>query len=357
MKKARVLAFLVVSTLVAASAFGEAITGPGDFIIAIDEDGIVSNSRYPGGEAPANILDGDANTKYLNFGGGGSGFIVTPQAPVSVVSFTLTTANDAPSRDPSTWELYGTNDPVTSADNTAGTEEDWTLIAAGDVNLPEERLTVGAAVTFENTVVYSSFKMVFPNTSGSTLMQVADVAFYILPDALGPNVLAPGDAIIAIQQNWQSRYPGAEAPANVLDSDPNTKYLNFGETFSGFIVTPAVGPSILDTFQITTANDSPERDPVVWMVYGTNDEIVTLDNEDGRTENWTLICGGTLALPEERLTPGPVYIIANQAEPYTSYKTVFETVKDAGAANSMQIADIRFDGVLVPPEPPAEPQP
>ena len=118
---------------------------------------------------------------------------------------------------------------------------------------------------------------------------------------MGMNVLLPTDKIIAIEMGWQSSYPANEAPAKCIDGDPNTKYLNFGEENSGIIVTPAIGASMLDSFQITTANDSPERDPVVWMVYGTNDAIVTLDNGDGTTENWTLICGGTLALPAERL--------------------------------------------------------
>jgi hypothetical protein len=86
------------------------------------------------------------------------------------------------------------------------------------------------------------------------------------------------------------------------------------------------------------------------MVYGTNDAILTPNNGDGLAENWTLICGGTLALPAERLTVGPMYVIANQAEAYTSYKMIFETVKDAAKANSMQIAEVQFYGApFVPP--------
>lgn len=352
-----VLISLVALVLMAGPAFGDAILGPNDLVIAVDSDGIVSASSYPAAEGPVNILDGNPATKYLNRGGGGSGFIVTPAAPIMVQSFTLTTANDSVTRDPATWELYGTNDPITSADNTAGIAEKWTLIASGDAALPETRLTVGPVVSFESLVVYSSFKMVFPKTKGSGTMQVADVAFYPMPDAQGMNVLLPTDKIIAIEMGWQSSYPAAEAPAKCIDGDPNTKYLNFGEERSGIIVTPALGASMLDSFQITTANDSPERDPVVWMIYGTNDAIVTLDNGDGLTENWTLICGGTLALPAERLTVGPVYTIANQAEAYTSYKVLFQTVKDAAKANSMQIAEIQLYGTAVVLEPPVEQPP
>jgi len=357
MRRERVLFFLAAVALLVGPAFGDAILGPNDVIIAVDAEGIVASGSYPAAESPNKILDGDPATKYLNRGGGGSGFIVTPVAPIMVQSFTITTANDAADRDPAVWELYGTNDAITSADNSAGIAENWTLIAQGTLELPAERKVVGPVVSFESWDVYASFKMVFPKTNGGSLFQIADVAFYALPDAQGTPVLTPADPIIAIELGWQSRYPINEAPKFCIDGDPNTKYLNFGKVNSGIIVTPTIGSSLLDSFQITTANDSPERDPVVWMVYGTNDEIVTVDNGDGKTENWTLICGGTLALPVERLTAGAVYVIANQAEPYTSYKVLFPTLKDAAAANSMQIADIQLYGMAVVPEPEPEPEP
>ncbi len=350
MRCERILVSLTVLALMVGPAFADAILGPNDVILAIDADGIVTSSSYPANENPVNILDGNPATKYLNRGGAGSGFIVTPSAPIMIQSFVITTANDSVNRDPTSWELYGTNDAVVSADNSTGMAEKWTLIASGALELPVERLTVGPVVSFMSFDVYKSFKMVFPTNKGDSLFQIADIAMFMLPDAMGANVLLPTDPIKAIEMGWQSRYPANEAPAKCIDGNPATKYLNFGETKSGFIVTPALGASILDSFQITTANDAVERDPVVWMVYGTNDAIVTPDNGDGLAENWTLICGGTMALPAERLTAGPVYVIANQAEAYTSYKMVFETVKNATAANSMQIAEVQFYGApYVPP--------
>ena len=91
----RVLISLAALFLLAGPVFGDAILGPNDVILAVDADGIVSASSYPAAEAPANILDGNPATKYLNRGGSGSGFIVTPAAPIMVQSFTITTANDA----------------------------------------------------------------------------------------------------------------------------------------------------------------------------------------------------------------------------------------------------------------------
>ncbi|UCG56564.1 MAG: PEP-CTERM sorting domain-containing protein [Phycisphaerales bacterium] len=352
----RVLSVVAVLAAMTAPVFGASIPilAPGDFIIGVDADGMVSNSSYPGGEAPPNALDRDSGTKYLNFGGPGSGFIVTPSDISLVSSFVLTTANDAEGRDPATWELYGTDDAISSVDNSTGLAENWTLIDSGTVALPSDRFAVGPVVPVDNMAPYSSYRMVFPELKGASLMQVADVGFYPLPDGSGPDQLSPSDPILAIHAGWDSRSPAAgptglsEGPASAIDGTTDWKYLNFGEVNSGFIVTPSIGPSTLDSFEITTANDAVERDPVIWMLFGTNDPITSANNSDGAEENWTLISGGTMALPDERNTLGPRYVIANQSEAYTSYKMLFESVKDAGAANSMQIGEVQFYGI---PEP------
>lgn len=355
MKRGRVLVCLAVLGLISAPVFGIPILKPGDFIIAVDTDGMKSNSSYPGGEAPANVLDGNPATKYLNFGGAGSGFIVTPSLGATLVqSFTLTTANDAEGRDPATWTLYGTNDAIASANNSTGLAESWTLIDSGAVALPSTRLTLGPVVPVANMNLYNSYKMVYPTTKSASIMQVADAAFYPLPDGSGPNLLAPGDSILAIHANWDSRSPAAgptglsEGPASAIDGTTDWKYLNFGKINSGFIVTPSIGPSTLDSFQITTANDHEERDPTTWMLYGTNDPITSANNSDAKGENWKLICGGSINLPSERNTLGPMVEICNQYEPYASYMMLFTGVKNEAAANSMQIGEIQFYGI---PEP------
>lgn len=344
---------VLVVVLITAPVFGTSIPilSPGDVIIAVDTDGLVSNSGYPGAEAPPMALDGDSGTKYLNFGGPGSGFIVTPASSSMVRSFTLTTANDVPGRDPATWALYGTNDAIVSLDNSTGLAEAWTLIGEGTVALPDERFTLGPVVTVDNTNLYSSYRMVYPELKSEALMQIADVAFYVLPDGSGPPVLSALDPILAVHTGPDSRYPGAESPPNAIDDDVNTKYLNFGRTNSGFIVTPSLGPSILDSFQITTANDAPGRDPTVWILYGTNDPITSEENSDGAGETWTPIDAGFVSLPDERFTPGPMTPICGQDDMFTSYMMVFHQVKAAeysGTDNSMQIAEIQFYGI---PEP------
>ena len=138
-----------------------------------------------------------------------------------------------------------------------------------------------------------------------------------------------------------SDYPSNETPADALDGNAGTKYLNFGEENSGLIVTPNSGSSTVRSFRLTTANDAVERDPASWVLFGTNEAIQSTDNSTGLAENWTEIGSGSLSLPSARFADGPTVSFANSTA-YTSYKLLFPTVKSAGAANSMQVADIRF---------------
>jgi len=344
MKKA--FSVIVLLGLMSGPVFGALILAPGDAIIAVDPDAPRSNSSYPDGEAPPKALDGNSGTKYLNRAGAFTGFIVTPNGAASVQSFTITTANDAEGRDPSSWRLYGTNDAISSADNSTGLAENWTQIGSGSVSLPASRFTLGPVVSVTNSTAYSSYRMLYPTLKGDPLMQVADVAFYASGDGSGSNVLSANDPILAIQERPDSEHPGHEGSANVIDMGLS-KYLNFGKENSGFIVTPAFGSSIVDSFQITTANDSEERDPTSWALYGTNEAIVSTDDSLGDAENWVMIDSGLVALPSERDTLGPLVAISNSTL-YTSYKMLFPTLKDADLANSMQIAEIQFYGV---PEP------
>ena len=115
--------------------------------------------------------------------------------------------------------------------------------------------------------------------------------------ATADGLLGPNDFIIAIDTDGDSRYPAAESPPQLLDGAAGTKYLNFGEVNSGFIVTPSSGSSILQSFQLTTANDAAERDPLTWDLYGTNDAILSAEHSDASGgEAWTLIGSGLTGL-------------------------------------------------------------
>ena len=267
-----VLKFLACSFIYSAGA-AEPLLVAGDPIIPVDED-IALNSSYPGNEGPGNVLDGNSNTKYLNFGRLRAGFIVTPTGGASTLgSLNLTTANDSFERDPTTIEVYGTNEPILSLDNSAGQAESWTALASENLALSDNRLTVSEVISLNISVAYTSYKVIFGGTKGvGDSMQIADVNFYQSLDASGISFLVPGSPILAIQEAApESSSPESEGVENLLDGSTATKYLNFGAENSGFIVTPSAGSSVVRAFTLSTANDAEERDPVNWELFGTNE--------------------------------------------------------------------------------------
>jgi len=330
--------------------FGSGILAAGDAIVAVDLDG---DSDSPANEDPANAIDNTLD-KYLNFGEENSGFIVTPSFGASVLNgFQITTANDAEERDPTDWQLFGTNDAVTSANHSDGSDENWTLIDSGTLALPALRDTAGPITAVTTADAYTSYRMIFTdvkNSGGANSMQFAEIQFFG-DSAANAGLLSPADAILAIDLDGDSDYPENETPVDAIDRTLD-KYLNFGKENAGFIVTPGAGSSTVNGFQITTANDLEERDPASWTLYGTNGTIASSDNSNGSAETWTLIDSGSLALPAARDTLGAIVDVTNSTE-YTSYRMVFPTLKNGTAANSMQIGEIQFFGENdVEPAPP-----
>ena len=97
------------------------------------------------------------------------------------------------------------------------------------------------------------------------------------------SVAQPGDQVIASSANS----PGSEGVANAIDGKP-TKYLNFDGANgnpSGFIVSPALGKTLVTGLSMQTANDAPDRDVKIVTLEGSNDAEVTAWDAG----NWELI--------------------------------------------------------------------
>ena len=368
-KKPWASAALAAAVLAGAASVTSAqeIFAPGDFVIAIDADPAGSLSRIPGeGENAAKAIDGlafgDTGTKYLNFAKENSGFIVTPAAPSTVQSMTLVTANDREDRDPASYALFGTNGPVTSTRHSLGNAETWTLISQGSLSLPIERRTLAPTVDIANSTAYNSYRLIFPtlrDTAAANSMQIGEVQFFTAPGAGGNPILAPTNPIVEIDTDPSpnSRHPTNEGPANAIDQNVGSKYLNFGKENSGLIVTPQKGATVAKSMRLVTANDAPGRDPARYEIYGTNNAITSTNNSQGLAENWTLISSGVVTLPgdpainnDARGVPGELVVFANNNTPYTSYRILFPDNKaDVANADSIQFAEVQiFDQV---PEP------
>jgi hypothetical protein len=332
---------------------------PTDLFRTIDVDPPSSRSAYPAGQPSANALDSIATTQYANLGERNAGFVTAQGAPsfgAPVRSIVFTSGMGDPAGDPTTWELYGTNVPVASPDNSDGNLEPWTLISSGVVNLPLSRGAAGPPVSFVNGTIYSDYRIVFPTIRdfrAANSMQIGEVTMFTLPLGMGNNVsqflaTVPPRAIHLPTLGADS--PPQEGAEKVADGDVHSKYRNFGKENSGFIVAPAVGATTVNAFIITTASDFPERDPASWILYGTNDPIASPDFSDGNLENWQFIASGNLSLPGNRLATS-VPILFENATQYQAYRMVFPTLKDPTSpdADSIQIAEIQLYGSSGPP--------
>jgi hypothetical protein len=187
---------------------GSAFLATGDPTIAVDELKAWSGSSYPvPNETPAKVLDQLSSTKYLNFGKDGAGVIITNSGgPIQVGTMQLTTANDATNRDPASYELWGTNDPIQSVDNSNGLGgESWTIISSGALSLPLTRQDSTTFVPINAATAYKSYKLIFPmvrNSPATGSMQIADVQFYVgtVPEPSTLALVAIGLAAIGVKR-------------------------------------------------------------------------------------------------------------------------------------------------------------
>jgi len=173
------------------------------------------------------------------------------------------------------------------------------------------------------------------------------------------DITRPGDPIQRVDgfnQNDGSAGPppAAEGVENAIN-DIGQKYLNFLDLNSGLAVTPSGNPGNdpVVGVRIYTANDAEPRDPASFQLLGSNTSILG---------PWTAIASGNLDLPSGRNPAGSSVAIPPtgnlgafhqtieffNADPYAHYQLVFPTLKDAVAANSMQIAEIELLVFTVP---------
>src|SRR6185503_227277 len=130
---------------------------------------VATSSRSPGGEEVDKAIDNTSATKYLNFDKLNQGFTVTPGKGASVVTgLRLTSANDAPNRDPTSFVLSGSQ-----------TGSTFTEIAHGSIPDFTNRFTT-VSVSFTNDVAYNHYRLIFPtvrNPAADVAMQIAEVEF------------------------------------------------------------------------------------------------------------------------------------------------------------------------------------
>ncbi|MBL9169838.1 MAG: CotH kinase family protein [Verrucomicrobiales bacterium] len=214
------------------------VSQPGDFITA-------TSPNSPSNETVINAIDNNSQTKYLNFDKLNAGLTVTPSSgEVVVTGLRLTSANDAPERDPTRFTLSGSHDGA-----------NFSLIATGTVPTFTARF-MPVSVTFTNTQAWKHFRLLFPtvrDAASAVAVQIAEVELLGWPG--GP----PPEFGSLIRTNIESRLYNRSTSAylrfpflgsDVPDVGRLALYLRYEDGFvawlNGVEVARANAPQALD---------------------------------------------------------------------------------------------------------------
>ena len=151
---------------------------------------------WPIEEGPSMLNDGLATTKYLNFNKTAAGAILYYTAPITANRIRLTSANDAPERDPALIRIEGRN-------YVSGVAQPFQMIHTGLAIPAGPGRGVMQELAFDNTSSYKDYRVTFlavQNNATATAVQVAELTFVndtaaaaVTTTSAGPRLTGSGD--------------------------------------------------------------------------------------------------------------------------------------------------------------------
>ncbi|HML74157.1 MAG TPA: hypothetical protein PKB02_06645 [Anaerohalosphaeraceae bacterium] len=232
--------------------------------------GIITGSSQIGNhEGPRWIFDNRTDTKWLTANGFPTcwvkfEFLNNQAFPIN--SYAITSANDAPERDPKAWTLDGSNDGTV-----------WTTI--------DSRSNESFAARFlrrvfkcTNTTPYRVYRLNITQNNGANFTQFSEL-----------ELIENGISRTAYYQfSWSTQINNQESARLVLDKLTSSKWLTLGGNVTGWLQYQFLGKGAysINGYRIASANDAPGRDPRDWTLEGSHDgtEWFVIDTRTG--ESW-----------------------------------------------------------------------
>ncbi|MFY8327347.1 discoidin domain-containing protein [Pseudoalteromonas sp. ZZD1] len=235
-------------------------------------DGVSYSARFSisDSESAAQAFDNDINTKWLDHNDWQGAptaddpawiQVELPEAK-AVNTLSITSAGDAPERDPESFSILGSHNA-----------EDWVNLASWVGETFEERFEQ-KNLSFSNTLAYSYYRLsISKNANNDGLVQIAEIA-----------TIGPDYAFIDLSRLpgtvYSARYSigDGESPDKAFDGDTNTKWLDHNDWQGAptaedpaWIQVDFTEQQVVSGLAITSANDAPERDPENFTLLGSND--------------------------------------------------------------------------------------
>ncbi|GGW84814.1 discoidin domain-containing protein [Alteromonas halophila] len=288
---------------------------------------ITARNSISDNENQFKAFDGDPSTKWLDHNDyEGAPTVEDPSwieiqfaEAHAVNTLYITSANDAPGRDPQNFNLLASNDGET-----------WvTLAEFVGVNFDErfER----QAFRFSNGLEYSHYRLnITKNRNDDQLMQLAEIA---LVGPIYPSV-DHTDPVGTVSLSARSSISDAEAEDKAFDNNPETKWLDDGgvptDDEPSWVEVTFPEAVAVDTLAITSANDAPARDPQNFNLQGSNDG----------GETWVALGEWVGENFDDRFTRN-TFSVDNSLS-YSLYR--LNITKNKGDAPLMQLAEIELIG-------------
>ena len=234
----------------------------------------VTNCKCTDNAKIMNMFDGDTNTKWYSADGAAStasstvfpfDLVMEYNIPYTISGYSLTNGNDSvkTQRDPTAWDLYGSNDGET-----------WSLVdqqsnAAFGANFATLSYSFASPVSFRYYKLTFKERQAFIGTYGIQLSEVT---------------LTPAAPGLSYQSKLTPSSVGERVPS-LYDNDPSTKYYAIAGlpgstkfTYPMWTQLSSDHPLLFASYSVVSGNDSPNRDPKNWEVLGSNDGV-----------NWTVL--------------------------------------------------------------------
>lgn len=207
-------------------------------------------------ESVAQTYDGNPRTKWCIVGPPAEVlWQVSLPEPVAVTSYSLTSANDVPARDPQRWTFAGSTDGVT-----------WQVLDSQELAAPFEERFQKKTFDFANADAYSHYRFTFRPLAGVSHFQVAEVG-------IGGVALQGGSAV------YVSSASGGDLFATV-DEQPSTAWRvrHQGREVSWQADLPA--GVALTSYRITSGPGPRAEDPIGWTLAGSTDGLAWVDLDE-----------------------------------------------------------------------------
>lgn len=192
----------------------------------------------PVNEGVANAIDGDPNTKYLNFGEINTGFDLDAGSSSIANMIMLTTSNDGPERDPFNYEVYGSTDNIT-----------FNLITSGILPCSSNR-RFSRYFAINNSTAYRYYRFKVPtvcDANSANSMSIGEVQLY--SDVIA-STLTTSVGTLAVNP---SSYGDTTATACFSFNWNGTDYYSSGNFVQAY--TNSIGCDSLVTLHLTLLNN------------------------------------------------------------------------------------------------------